>query len=113
MLRRLVASILGSGNGGNVAIRVARAPRLVEERRVADMLDRLPVRTRGALVDALADELRLAEKDPFRGALEVGIWRLALYRRAADELVNSLLGDFLVEDRGSTQSVPRPLRSDS
>ena len=97
-LRKLLAS-LGAGaprpTGGLVL--ATRPPRSEDEERVAGVLARLPVRTRDALVAALADDLRRAEDDPFRGAPEAGVWRLSLYQQAADELVRGLLGDFLTE----------------
>lgn len=82
------------------AVRVARPPRTVDEQRVAALLAGLPSPGRCALVAALADELRLAESDPFRGVgeAELGIWRLSLYQTTADELVSTFLGDFLVEE---------------
>ena len=90
--------VSGDASTGTPLVLVAtRMPVSPAEQRVAGLLARLPVRTRSALVSVLADDLRLAEKDPFRGAAEVGYWRLGLYQRAAEELIASLVGDFLAE----------------
>ena len=99
VLRKLI-DLLGGARALDPADRVVlatRPPRSEDEERVAGVLARLPVRTRDALVAALADELRQAEDDPFRAAPEAGVWRLSLYQHAADELVRRLLGDFLTE----------------
>jgi hypothetical protein len=96
--RRVRAALTGAAASDAPLVLVAtRMPVSPEEQRVAGLLARLPVRTRSALAGVLADDLRLAEKDPFRGAAEVGYWRLALYQRSAEELVSSLVGDFLAE----------------
>lgn len=98
--RRLIAAACGTPSPGDPRLRIARAPRTLDEERVAAILGRLPSPTRCALLTALADDLRQAEHDPFRGAggSELGFWRLSLYQTAADELVTALLGDFLAED---------------
>ncbi len=97
MLKRLLASLSGA-DPADARIRLTRLPRSPSEERVARLLARLPLNTRHALVEAVADDLRLAENDPFRAASEVAIWRLSFYQRAAEELVSSFLGDLLVED---------------
>ncbi len=81
---------------------MTRPPRSEDEQRVAAVLARIPVRTRDALIAAVADDLRRAEGDPFRGAPETGVWRLSMYRQAAEDLVRGLLGDFLVERAART-----------
>ena len=99
LLRKLIESFSGAGAavGADRLVLATRPPRSADEERVAGVLARLPVRTREALVAALADDLRRAEDDPFRVAPEAGVWRLSLYQRAADELVRHLLDDFLTE----------------
>ena len=115
VLRKLLGAF-GRGDaltGISGLVGIARPPRSAEEQRVARVLAGLSVCTRAALVDALADDLRLAEDDPFRAAAELGAWRLALYHRAADELVSALVGDFLIESSQESEvriqgESPRP-----
>jgi hypothetical protein len=97
MLRRLLDRFNGADPTGT-RLRLARLPRDSREDRVARILTRLPLNTHGALVEAVADDLRLTEDDPFRSASEVGIWRLAFYRRSAEQLVGLMVGDLLKEE---------------
>jgi hypothetical protein len=97
MLRRLLDTFSGA-DPADKRVRLARLPRGPQEDRVARILTRLPLNTRGALVEAVADDLRSAEDDPFRSASEVGFWRLSFYRRSAEQLVDSMVGDLLKEE---------------
>jgi hypothetical protein len=97
MLRRLLDRFNGV-DPMDARLRLTRLPRDSREDRVARILTRLPLNTRGALVEAVADDLRVAEDDPFRAAPEVGFWRLAFYRRSAEQLVGSMVGDLLKEE---------------
>ena len=98
--RRLIAAACGTPAPADPRLHITRPPSTADEERVGAILGRLPSRTRCALVTALADELRRAEKGPFLGVAgsEVGFWRLSLYQTAASELVNALVGDFLAEE---------------
>ena len=93
--RRLLAKLTAQPAGS--MIRVARPPRSVEEARVAAILAGLPTPSRRALVDALADDLRSADRDPFSHAADLGFWRLTIYCRGAERQSNALMGDYLVE----------------
>ena len=93
--RRLLAAL--KAQPADSMIRVARPPRSAEEARVAAILAGLPTQSRRALVDALADDLRSADRDPFSHAADLGFWRLTIYCRGAERQINALMGDFLVE----------------
>jgi hypothetical protein len=83
------------------AYRLAREPRTVEERAVAQLLSLPAGGRRGALLERLADELRRAQGDPLAGAPDVGLYRQELYQDEAAELLDRLVGDLLAE-------APRP-----
>ncbi len=100
MLRRLLDTLSGV-DPADARVRLARLPRTAQEERVARLLSGLPLNTRAALVEAVADDLRLAENDPFGTASEVGIWRLSFYRQSAEKLIGAMIGDLLREDRGA------------
>ena len=74
-----------------------RVPRTPEEDRLARLLAETFRGGRPALIERLADDLRRRGAEPLSRAPEAGLFGLALYREQAAALVDSLLGDLLVE----------------